>query len=571
MLMSFLLCLLVFIGVTFGLGSSIAMRLSLDQPEKILASAVLSITGVFLFAWLVYVCALPPALLWLLPALAATSIWRHRRSLAATLGEADSRTLIKAQLIIMAWSAGWLALVQSYSGGGWIVDWFNHMQRTWFFLDHGPRDILFSGFDPLTSRPPLANVVNGAFLEATQRDFAHYQFFSTLLGSLVFLPAGLLARRWGGSRAIGVLTLLFMVNPMFAENVTFAWTKLPAAFFTLAALYFFLRAHDKDASPASAVLFATSLAAGCLTHYSTGPYAVVLGAAWLVLGWSRRKELAWWRTTNLAAVSGAMILAIWFGWIFAVYGLRGSLLTNSSITDRASDAITQLQVATLNLRDTLVPHFLRQLDFTTLSQTSSAGWWRDWFFNLYQVNFFLAFGSVAWAVIMILLIRHGRSSSLRERSFWASFIGGNVLLGVAVVGGRDTWGLAHICLQPLVLLGLAFLAGQWEKLGPVWRLALIAGATVDFALGIILQFGMEANALDRWAVLHRPALAVVAEYSRSAQMNLYVKEKNHWIFVGDIFKGHGTAVIGLLAGLFFLALLQLNPAPTPTPSKTKKA
>ena len=101
-----------------------------------------------------------------------------------------------------AWAGLWL--VASYSGGGWTSDWFEHWERTQFFLDRWPLDTKFLGFGALPARPPLANLVTGALLAVTRQDFAHYQFFTTLLNSLAFLPAALLARRFdqrlGGGR-----------------------------------------------------------------------------------------------------------------------------------------------------------------------------------------------------------------------------------------------------------------------------------------------------------------------------------------------------------------------------------
>ena len=52
--------------------------------------------------------------------------------------------------------------------------------------------------------------------------------------------------------------------------------------------------------------------------------------------------------------------------------------------------------------------------------------------------------------------------------------------------------------SPVVLLGLAFLASRWGGLGRGWRAALLIGWTVDFCLGIALQFAVEDFALDRW-------------------------------------------------------------------------
>ncbi len=562
MLLSFLICLLVFCGIAVGLAWPLVTCLALDPAEKLTAAAVLSLLGVFLLGWLGYVLALPVGLLRILPLAALAGLFAGRRSLSRALRDHDAATLAIGQLIITLWSIGGLGLVLGYSGGGWVADWWGHMQRTYFFLDRGRSDILFNGFDALTSRPPLANVVTGAFLEITQRDFAHYQFFSTILGSLVFLPAGLLARRFGGSRAIAALTVLVMVNPMYAENVTYAWTKLPAAFFILAALYFFLRAHDKDTPPVNAGLFAVALSAGLLTHYSAGPYAVSLGLAWLTFGWPLRRDPAWRRNTAAAVLAGALVLAVWFGWALAVYGWHGTFLTNTSITDQAPNISTQLQVVVLNIRDTLVPHFFRQPDYTSVTQNSSAGWWRDWFFNLYQLNFFFVFGSIVWAAITFLLIKQWRNTPPRRRVFWALFIMGNSILGMAVHGARDTWGLAHICLQPLVLLGLAYLAARWLNLGRPWRLILIAGATVDFALGILLQFGMEANVLDRWSSQRRSAFAIVADYSRAAEMNLYAKAQNHLLFVGDILLPYATVTVGLLAALLLIALIRTQTGPS---------
>jgi hypothetical protein len=561
MLPSLLACLLIFPGMVLGLGWPLASRLALDPAEKIVTGATLSLLGIFLFAWAVYVLSLPVTVLWTLPALAAAGLVSGRRSLAATLRDDAARGLLTAQTIITLWCVGWLALVLSYSGGGWAGDWWGHLQRTWLFLEHWPREVLFNSFDALTSRPPLANIANGAFLEITQRNFRHYQLFSTLLSSLAFLPAALLARRFGGARAIALLVVLFMLNPLFLQNATYPWTKLPTAFFVLTALYFFLRAHDASAPGAAGVLFSASLAGGLLTHYSTGPYAVFLALAWLGLGWPRRNEAAWWRTTAFAALAGGLLLATWFGWALMVYGWHNTFLTNTSITDQAPTAGAQLRVVALNIRDTFVPHFFRTVDFTLIAQQSSVGWWRDWFFNLYQTNFFFAFGSVVWAGILAALGRNWSGAPVSRRIFWTVFVTGTIMLGIAVHGARDTWGLAQICLQPLVLLGLARLAAGWTTLGLAWRCALVAGAALDFSLGIALQFWVQSDGLSHRFASGPSALDPAAAYSQTAQMNLYAKLHNHWVFVGDVFAPHAGLVCALLGALLLLAVFRAGRPP----------
>ncbi len=550
--------LLLFWGITFGLAWPVAKRLPLEPIEKIVVGATLSLLLVFFAGWTVYSGTLSLDWLWLLPLIAVFGLARGWRSIAATLEDAAARTLLTTQILICAWSAGLLALILSYTGGGWVADWWGHMQRSWFFLDRGPRDILFNGFDALTSRPPLANIINGVFIHLTQRNFLHYQIFSNLSASLAFLPAGLLAHRFGGRVAIPILALLFMANPMFAQNVTYTWTKLPAAFFTLAALYFFLRSFDQNGSLTHAVLFAINLAAGLLTHYSAGPYAVILGAGWFALGWHRRRDPAWWRATMLAVLAGSLVLATWFGWCFSVYGLHGTLMTNTSVTDKAPDAATQFHSVMLNIRDTLVPHFLRQIDSPLLEQRSPVGRLRDWFFQLYQVNFFFAFGSVAWMAILFRLCKQARNLPAIRRNFWLGFIICNALLGIAVHGARDFWGLAHICLQPLIIAGLAFLAAQWRQLSLAGRRILIAAATIDFVLGIGLQLAVEAFAFERWLSPNRSIFEVVADYTQSAQMNFYAKIKSRWVFLGDVMIDHGYLVVVFLAAVFSVTLFLIR-------------
>ncbi len=544
---------LLYLVVAFGFAWPLAARLKWPGSEKLLASTTLSLLGVFAFAWAIYVCALPKATFWVLPLGAVLGLAWSRRALREMWRDAEVRELVGAQLLVTWWCVGWLALVVSYSGGGWTGDWFGHWQRTVFFLEHGPRDILFNGFDPLTSRPPLANVVTGALLAVTKIDFAHYQLATTVLGTLAFLPAALLARHFGGRKSTPLLAVLFMLSPLFVQNATFAWTKLLAAFFTLAAVHYFLRSGE-PASRRAGLGCAAALAAALLTHYSAGPYAVVIAAAWLVRGWVRRGEAGWWRETATAVATGAGVLAAWFGWALATYGARGTFLTNTSVTETAPSAGAQLLVSLLNLRDTLVPHFLRAVDSGFIAQSSPWGQGRDWFFQLYQLNLFFAFGSTAWLVILILLGRAGWATTAGKRLGWIAALGATVLLGVGVHGARDTWGLTHICLQPLVLGGLALLAAWWDALGRGWRRLIIFGAAFDFVCGIALHFGVQSFLLDQWLAPGRTSAQTLASYTPIAQLNLRAKLQNKWAFFGDAFAAQEIAILTLLTLIFALAL-----------------
>ena len=544
--------LLLFLLIAFGIGWLPAARFPFAPAENIVAAAALALLGTFLIAWLIFVAALPAVALWILPALGAAGFLIRWRALAEAWRDADGRAVIIGQLIVSVWCVGWLGTVASYSGGGWTSDWFEHWQRASFFLEHRPLDEKFIGIYSLPARPPLANIVTGALLAVTRLDFAHYQLFSTLLASLAFLPAALLARRFGrGSGAIAVCAVALMVSPLFVENATFAWTKLPAAFFALVALYFFLRAQEPGAPLAAAALFAVSLSAGLLAHYSIGPYAVMLAAGWWWLGWRRLDSTDWQRATGCAVLMTAIVLATWFGWSLHAYGARETFLSNSSVTAGAAHPGSQLGKITGNLRDTLVPHFLRPLDQSLIEQQSPWGKWRDWFFQTYQLNLIFACGSVAWLVIVRELVRTRRGTAPRLRRFWIGFGVGVVLLGIATHGARDEWGLTHICLQAFVLLALAFLAARWSELGRGWRIALLVGAAVDFICGIALQFGVESYAFDRWFAPGRPAAITFRSYTEPAFMNLAAKIKHKLVFFSDALAvPPGWIAVGLIILLF---------------------
>lgn len=555
MLLDLLGSVVLFFLLAFGLAWPLAARLALQPVEKILVATGLSLLGIFFLAWGIYIAGLTFRWLWLLPALALAGLAVARRSLIALAQDREARALGAGQLLVTLWCVGWLATVSSYSGGGWAGDWFEHWERTRFFFERWPFDSIFIKQYSLPARPPLANVLTGVFLHLTHFDFARYQLFSTLLASLVFLPAAVLARHWGGGRAVAILAVLLMVNPLFVQNATFAWTKLPAAFFALGGVWFFLRAHATCAPRSAGLLCATMLAAGLLAHYSVGPYAVVLVFLWLAFGWSRRGDRTWWRATALAAGAGALILTTWFGWSSATYGLRGTFLSNTSVTAEDVRQGSQIVKIGLNLFDTLVPHFLRSLDRSLIAQTSPWGWWRDCFFQCYQLNLPLAFGSVAWLALLREGWRAGREPTPeRTRRFWIGGIAGVILLGVGTHGGRDHWGLAHICLQPLVLLGLAFLAARWKTLSQAWRLLLIAGATIDFMFGIALHFAVQNFALDRWLQPGASGLQVIASYNPLVANNAYTLATKHLDTFAETAAIPFSLALGALGLLFLLAL-----------------
>jgi hypothetical protein len=189
-----------------------------------------------------------------------------------------------------------------------------------------------------------------------------------------------------------------------------------------------------------------------------------------------------------------LLLFTWFGWSLAEYGARGTLASNTSITDLTKDRENDPERISGHLIDTLVPYILRDFDGARKSsaQPSLAGFIRDSTFVVYQANLIFGMGVVGGPVVVWLWLGRLRrkSGGGAQRAFWLLLVPCVVMLGVAVVGERDENGSAHLTLLPMMIMGLAFLAANFCRRRWVAYLVL-AGALVDFPVGVMLQARVE--------------------------------------------------------------------------------
>ena len=543
-------CWLVFVVLIGGLGLPLTASLPLAADERINLGAVAGCLAVYLAAWIVYWCGFSIGAFWVLPAVACVLCLLRWPRLRALWRDPAGRRMCALWLILAAWCLGLLALIRSYSGGEWVGDWLEHYDRTRFFLDHQSLNTLFLNIYPLPARPPLANLVTGAFMALTGNDFAQSQIFSTLLATLAFFPTVLLARRFARGRdpAAAVLVLL-MLNPLFTQNATFAWTKLPAAFFTLSGLLFFLGAGrgPADLRLRCAVV---CLAAALLTHYATAPYFIVLGAAWLARSRSEWSRVGFWWQAACLSVIGLIVLGTWLGWSVFHYGLGPTLLTNTAVSaSKGLSLAAQLSLRVTNFINTLVPHPLRPAEYAYIQQASAWSWWRDYFFNIYQTNLPMAFGSGGLVALAVLGWRRRHQVS----AFWWWFLPAVVLLSIAAVSWPDRWGAAHIGLQPIVILGLAWLAANLPALGWGLRVWLAVGLMLDFCLGIAGHFWLQHLAFPADLFIKQRGQELLLVHGYAAWNNFLTKSDRHLTFVGD--SGlPAPLVCGLLAVLLGWAL-----------------
>ena len=562
MLVDTLACLLLVLGVTIGLSRPIMDRLRLGHAESLVAGSALSLLVAWGVAWAVFVSGAPLAGYWIVPVLGLAGLAAGLRGLRRLATDPFARDLIIGQLLVTAWCVACLSFVRTYSGGAWLGDWLEHWQRAHFFLRDWPSGKLFFDIYEVPARPPLSNVLTAAFLRVTSVDYAHYQVVMAVLSSLAYLPVGLLAGRFGGRQAARVAAVVLMANPLFMQNATYPWTKLLAAFFILSGLYFFLRLRDQDCPPATpGILCALCLGGAVVTHYSAGPYVATIAVAWIGFGFRRGWGRGYAPATLLAAAAGTLVIAPWFGWSLSQYGWHGTFLSNSTVSMLQKAPGNPLVIMALNLRDSLIPPQVRGFSGSLFRQQSPWGSLRDQAFLVYQLNPLFALGCVGSIATLRGAYQAARSADRRERAFWVAAVLGIVVLSFASYGDRDHYGIGHICLQSLVLLGVAFLASRWRNLGPAWRRLLWIGWGVDFLLGVVLQLAIEDFALDRWL---RPAWnlqQVSQSYAVVAQANLSEKIIAHFSYFADIVPTPPALLLALLGALLCMALVRARRAP----------
>ena len=413
------------------------------------------------------------------------------RDIVRLVSWGQARRVLAAFGCLLLWTLALLAMIRHYSGGGWIGDWLEHFQRTLFFLHHFPKQTPIFGGYRFPARPPMMNLLGAFFLAQTSDRFELFQISFAFLNLLVFFPCCLiLPALWRRSRRRAwLLAALFALNPLIMENATYTWTKLLAAFYVVLALWFYLAGWRKNDRLRMLAAFA-ALAAGVLVHYSAGPYLVFVALHYLLFVFRRRRER--WRELGIAAMAAGALLASWFAWSIAVYGVRGTFLSNTAVTAAAKVEGSNIVKIAANLFDTLVPYPLRNdapVEF--LKQPSQMGWLRDSAFLIYQTNVIFAMGSIGGVVVLYLLYLAYRRHRSPEGSFWLMLAPFCLILSVAVHGERETFGVAHVTLQPLVALGLGLLAAGFASLRRAVAVLLIAGCIIDFGLGVFLEARVE--------------------------------------------------------------------------------
>jgi hypothetical protein len=555
------LAALLLVPIAFGLsvigpGLWAARRTDWEPCEKATATVVLSTILVGLLSFVIGVLKLHTALRFLLLAgCAALSVAGAIPGLAA-LRRPGTRRAALAFAFLTAWVVVLHVLIRSYSGGNIYADWLEQYERSRFFLGWQPTSTRFIA-DLLPSRPPLLNAFAAQIMAVTRPRFPSFQVTMTLFGGLAFLPALQIARLFSLRPAVPLLVASFlMCNPVFVQNATYPWTKLQTAFFVLAAVAFYVSGWRR-VDPRRSIFAFVCGAGALLTHYSSAPIILFL-ALHYVLRVLPRRERPFRELAAVALVSYG-VLAPWFAWAISTYRLGQVVSTAAASTGVESPAPSErLVTIVLNMRDTLVPPLLRAVPRDERRPLLSWGGARDATVTLYQRNLLLGFGALGALLLAaeFLLNRSTRPPLPRgEPGFWIGLAAFTFVVGIAVYNSRDPRGIAFSAQQPLILIGLAFLAacfGDW----PRWLRSLaLAGLLIDVFAGVLLQIWMQSfvpEQPDGW----RGPFGLVPEdlLMQGADWDWMLKRDQGISFVSDVI-GAPAWVLGLRVMLLLAALL----------------
>jgi hypothetical protein len=543
---------------TFAPGFFFARKLRWNPVETLCAAAAISLMLLYAWSLIAYTAHVPEDAYYLVSIASLVALLLSARDLRRLLSRAHVKRVLRGFGILLAWCVLLLLLVRHYSGGTWGGDWLEHYQRDTFFLGGTPKDTLFIGQYLLSARPPLANLVTSYFLAQTGSEFEYVQLIFAYLGALAFLPCALMLstinRR--GRRGLTALVVLLAASPMFVQNVTYPWTKLPCAFFVIFGIGLYLRGWRKGVAVRTVAAFGC-LALGCLVHYSAAPYALFVGAHYVVAGLLSRKR----KGSEVAGVAGfsAIVLASWFLWSIVFYGFGKTFGSNTSVTASQQMSVAEnVGKVARNILYTCVPYPIRAphafMADKEFEQPGRAGYVRDVAFLAYQHTVPLALGSIGAAAVIFLLITRARGDVARR--FWWPLLVAVTLLGIAAHGSLDIHGVAHIGLQPLVLLGLTFLAANFPSLPRAGQWAVATGCALDFALGILLHFMLQSRVFHLVQLENnRYTIETTRELlAQAAQYNFFTKRMENLSYLGDLFAGYSIE-IGVIVAIGFVAMV----------------
>jgi hypothetical protein len=206
-----------------------------------------------------------------------------------------------------------------------------------------------------------------------------------------------------------------------------------------------------------------------------------------------RGRPAKWKELAAITIVCGLLLFTWFGWSIAAYGVKPTFTSNTSITPTTQAQGSNLAKIAGNVFDSIVPRISYDpVQVHVFDQPYAPAVVRDNVFLLYQTNLILSMGLIGGPLVVWSVVAAFRGGKRLggERNFWLMLIGFSLAIGLAVVGERDYFGVAHLTLIPLELLGITLQGARFFSRRLV-ALLIVAGCAVDFSLGVFFHARMQ--------------------------------------------------------------------------------
>lgn len=484
-----------------------------------------------------------------------------------TLRQMLRRRSTRATLLAFGCVFGWeflhLAIVRAYGGGNWQGDWFEHYDRTRYFLHQLPTHYLFLGKYPLPARPPMMNLMAAFFCRQVGLNFRSFSFTFLFLNAWALVPCCLFVRVLDAkaARFTPILAILFMLNPSILENSTLTVTKAFAAGWVVLGVSFYLLGLRRDRPgshriPAAAVC----LSAAVLVHYSACPFAIAVAMHYLFV-LVRRPRPPMEALASAALVAG--LLLSWF--IYAALAFGSQSYSAGVKTTGIADSGIQADATRVlyNIFTSIVPHPFHPPKpngrFNSLKNWDER---HNYFFMMWQTTLPLMIGITAGPAAFFILVRRLWSPDWPrrwEKQFWLFYLPFTFVIGIAVNNGRDIFGTAHVTLQSMAMMGTTLVAAFLLRLRPRTFNLILVGLVIDYGLGIFLHFNRQSR-IFRTVVGPNGQLIALVKRSvgrPTAAKDYLIKLQRGFVFWGDRLRHLNTAlqILSVLAAMGAIWLL----------------
>jgi hypothetical protein len=374
----------------------------------------------------------------------------------------------------------------------WAGDWWEHYQRSLFFLKQLPHDTLFmNGVWALPARGPLFNAVAGLIMGGFGDGFWVYQVIATVLNSFCVLPMALLLQKLSKLQLIPSLIisiLVFALVPFALQQIIYPWTKMFTTGFILAGIYFYIEGLESRKENISAWAFVI-FSLGVLAHYMTVLFAIFFLIHFIALQIKNPRILK-----NLISpiIVCFLVLSSWVFYLIPTYGIKGTLASTLryeykiEFNKKLGAELSKFQVFWGNTLSTFVPFSFRHdwqglgkstdliklgwsfqpKDQTEMDKSANARmvWKLDLINDQSSIMGNIGYSAgVIWIAILLFLIRtkdphvtNSQGAVYLGWKFWILFFILGSFLNIWIFTIYSVQGLSYVSFQPYLCLLLVF-------------------------------------------------------------------------------------------------------------------